>query len=47
MNGDDTVKQINAQILDDWATNPDGPVALYLKQTLLPVEEGGIIFPPT
>ena len=33
--------------LDDWATNPDGPVALRLKQRLLPVEESGIIFPPT
>jgi CRISPR-associated protein Csb1 len=26
---------------------PDGPVALRLKQKLLPVEESGIIFPPT
>jgi CRISPR-associated protein Csb1 len=33
--------------LDGWATKPDGPVALRLKQNLLPVEESGIIFPPT
>ncbi len=38
--------EINKQ-LDDWATKPDGPVALRLKQKLLPVEESGIIFPPT
>jgi CRISPR-associated protein Csb1 len=34
-------------LLDDWATKADGPVALRLKQKLLPVEESGIIFPPT
>lgn len=35
-------------IINDWADNKNGPVALYLKQTLLPVEgEGGVIFPPT
>jgi CRISPR-associated protein Csb1 len=37
--------------LDDfnpWADDRHGPVALHLKQTLLPVEgEGGVIFPPT
>jgi len=33
--------------LDAWATEADGPVALRLKQTLLPVEDSGIIFPPT
>lgn len=37
----------NTQHLDDWATSLDGPVALRLKQKLLPVEESGIIFPPT
>jgi len=32
---------------DEWL-RPDGPVALTLKQRLLPVEgEGGVIFPPT
>lgn len=35
------------QQIDGWATMPDGPVALRLKQRLLPVEESGIIFPPT
>jgi CRISPR-associated protein Csb1 len=33
--------------LDGWATEADGPVALRLKQRLLPVEESGVIFPPT
>jgi len=36
-----------SQQFDDWATKSDGPVALRLKQKLLPVEESGIIFPPT
>ncbi len=36
-------KTINA-----WADDPQSPVALHLKQKLLPVEgEGGVIFPPT
>jgi CRISPR-associated protein Csb1 len=39
--------QATIQDLDAWATNADGPVALRLKQALLPVEESGIIFPPT
>ena len=31
-----------------WVDDARGPVALHLKQTLLPVEgEGGVIFPPT
>lgn len=35
-------------IINDWAGNLQGPVALHLKQKLLPVEgEGGAIFPPT
>jgi CRISPR-associated protein Csb1 len=35
-------------IINLWADDPKGPVALHLKQKLLPVEgEGGIIFPPT
>jgi len=38
---------IDTNKLDEWATKPDGPVALRLKQRLLPVEESGIIFPPT
>jgi CRISPR-associated protein Csb1 len=40
--------KVTSGILDTWATDPKGPVALYLKQKLLPVEgEGGVIFPPT
>ena len=35
------------EVLDRWATQSDGPVALRLEQKLLPVEESGIIFPPT
>ena len=35
-------------LLDTWASDPKGPVAVHLKQKLLPVEgEGGVIFPPT
>lgn len=34
--------------IDIWADNPAGPVALHLRQDLLPVEgHGGVIFPPT
>lgn len=39
---------VTDELLDRWATDPNGPVALHLKQKLLPVEgEGGVIFPPT
>ena len=41
------VVQVTNELLDNWATKADGPVALRLKQKLLPVEESGIIFPPT
>jgi CRISPR-associated protein Csb1 len=35
------------KLFDSWI-EPNGPVALHLKQKLLPVEgEGGVIFPPT
>lgn len=35
-------------ILDGWADDPRGPVALHLRQTLLPVEgRGAVVFPPT
>lgn len=38
-----TPKTVNA-----WADDEKGPVALHLKQELLPVEgKGGVIFPPT
>lgn len=43
--------QITQALLESWATDLTGPVALHLKQKLLPVEtiegEGGIIYPPT
>ena len=39
---------VTDELFDQWATDPNGPVALHLKQKLLPVEgEGGVIFPPT
>ncbi len=42
------VKAPTTELLDQWANDPEGPVALHLKQKLLPVEgEGGVIFPPT
>lgn len=42
------VLEVTQALLDQWATDLNGPVALHLKQRLLPVEgEGGVIFPPT
>jgi CRISPR-associated protein Csb1 len=38
---------VTAEILDNWATQAGGPVALRLRQQLLPVEDSRIIFPPT
>jgi CRISPR-associated protein Csb1 len=42
---------VSRELLDRWATDPTGPVALHLKQRLLPVEavdgDGGVVFPPT
>jgi CRISPR-associated protein Csb1 len=43
----DAVLAVNDTVFNKWATKTDGPVALRLKQKLLPVEESGIIFPPT
>jgi CRISPR-associated protein Csb1 len=35
-------------MINSWADDPRGPVAVVCKQKLLPVEgEGGVIFPPT
>ncbi len=36
-------------IINSWADDKNGPVALHLKQKLVPVEEGehAVIFPPT
>jgi CRISPR-associated protein Csb1 len=40
--------KVTRELLDTWATDPKGPVALHLRQKLLPVEgDGGVIFPPT
>jgi CRISPR-associated protein Csb1 len=39
---------VTTEMLDQWANDPTGPVALYLKQKLEPVEgKGRVIFPPT
>jgi CRISPR-associated protein Csb1 len=39
---------ITSSVINSWADDPQGPVALFCKQKLLPVEgEGGVIFPPT
>ena len=36
------------ETINVWADGDQGPVALHMKQKLLPVEgEGGVIFPPT
>ena len=46
-----TSSEITIDLLNTWATDPYGPVALHMKQQLLPVtaleEEIGIIYPPT
>jgi CRISPR-associated protein Csb1 len=43
----DTLK-VDRDEINKWADDPHGPVAVHLKQKLLPVEgEGGVIFPPT
>jgi CRISPR-associated protein Csb1 len=39
---------LTADVVNSWADDPSGPVALHLKQELLPVEgDGAVIFPPT
>jgi CRISPR-associated protein Csb1 len=43
-----TVQIPSAATLNAWADDAQGPVALVLKQRLLPIDgEGGILFPPT
>jgi CRISPR-associated protein Csb1 len=46
-----TPAEVTADLLGKWATDPAGPVALHMKQKLLPVtaqdDEPGIIYPPT
>jgi CRISPR-associated protein Csb1 len=45
---DDAPKGVTRELFDTWALDPNGPVALHLRQKLVPVEgEGGVIFPPT
>ncbi len=49
--------KVTNELLDTWATDPTGPVALHLKQELLPVgvidrhskdgDVARVIFPPT
>jgi CRISPR-associated protein Csb1 len=42
---------VTSEILDSWANDPNGPVALHVRQKMLPVEVGDgpspVIFPPT
>ncbi len=39
---------IDDSVMNSWADDPKGSVAIWCKQKLLPVEgEGGVIFPPT
>lgn len=48
MSSTENAVTMTTELLDKWATDPSGPVALHLKQKLVPVEgEGGVIFPPT
>lgn len=40
--------KLTEKMINSWADDPKGPVALHMTQALLPVEgEGGVIFPPT
>lgn len=40
--------KLTHDIINSWADDRNGPVALHLKQKLIPVEgEGAVIFPPT
>lgn len=42
------MNSVTHETISAWADDPQGPVALHMKQMLLPVEgEGGVIFPPT
>jgi CRISPR-associated protein Csb1 len=44
-------KEVTNEDLNKWATEETGPVAIHMKQKLLPIEavngEVGVIFPPT
>lgn len=40
--------RITDKLIDSWADDPSGPVALCLRQKLVPVEGAdGVVFPPT
>lgn len=42
------MSKLTDDVIHTWADDPRGPVALALKQHLVPVEgEGGVVFPPT
>jgi CRISPR-associated protein Csb1 len=44
----DASTSVTEDTMNTWADYSHGPVALHLRQTLLPVEgRGGVIFPPT
>ena len=47
----ETTQELTQEVLDKWIADPNGPVALHMKQKLLPVEsldgEAGIVYPPT
>ncbi len=46
--GASLVSVLESATIDSWADDLRGPVALHLRETLLPIEgEGGVIFPPT
>ena len=39
---------LSDKLLDEWANDRDGPVALVFRQSMLPVEgRGSVVFPPT
>ncbi|MDS4015960.1 MAG: type I-U CRISPR-associated RAMP protein Csb1/Cas7u [Candidatus Accumulibacter sp.] len=41
-------QSLSHETINSWADDDNGPVALHLRQELLPVEgKGGVIFPPT
>jgi len=43
-----SAKKLDDATINGWADDPKGPVALVLKQRLLPVEgKDGVVFPPT
>ena len=43
-----TPTSVTQDMLDSWADDLHGPVALHMKQRLVPVEgEGAVVFPPT